>query len=453
MKNISVVYVVLFIATTQLLGMPVAPFQPTPAPAMPMGAPVQPAVVPPPPPVPAALPAVTMPPAPPQAVQAPLPQPMPLPQTATQGQQTNAPEFDQIAAALGQLQSARNAIAEAMKDLDEKMQSARNDMAQARKLSLSILSKTNEAEAKTALDQVNALLQTMQNYQNDVQNQTSKTIDQNYNQMQTQFATIQEKIRNLQARGVTLQVSQAQAIITKAEATLNEVKKESDTTITEKPKSKGMIRTFFSGVADWIMAGFKSIHGAYRGVIEYLAGSPASSADADQKKKSIAAQPPTSDKVRELLAQCDQCTKSLEFSYISLQERSLRLEESIAAWGKESPIFAHLTRLETSDGSDYLLEGKSTIKKFFVGWFSWLLDGCFVAVYPIVWTIKTVYQKTIGWIINKVVRDIKDTVTSNALDEKVSQQKAASTQVQTTPPQTQQPVTSMPVTSVVAGAN
>ncbi|MFA6527268.1 MAG: hypothetical protein WCT20_02490 [Candidatus Babeliales bacterium] len=408
MKRIYFSSIALFFAfSTNLVAMPTAPLQTTPP----------------------------MPTAQPQPTMTTTPQPQPMTTTPPQPQPTpaQAPEFDQIATALAQLQSARVAIADAMKNLDEKMQSARNDTAQAKKISLSILSKSNEAEAKAALDQVNALLQKMQTYQTDVQNQTSKTIDQNYNQMQTQFATIQEKIRNLQARGVTLQIAEAQTIITKAESTFKELKKQTEPTKSAMPASKSVIHTFFSGIADWIMAGFKSIHEVYKSIIDYVIGSPTPSADTDQKKKSnndtatnqgVAQSQATPDKVRDLLNQCDQCTKALEFSYISLQERSLRLEEAITNWGKSSPVFARLTKLEMGTYESYG-STESHFRHAIIGVFSWALDGCLAVLSPVAWVLKTIYQKTIGWFVTKVISDVSNKV--QTAEEKPAPQPSGAT--------------------------
>lgn len=360
------------------------------------------------------------------------PTPVALPQTApvapsippllpsspnTPNSNTTEPEFDQLAIALAQLQNARTAIAEAMKQLDDKMQEARSDTAQARKISLSILSKSSEAEAKTALDEVNNLLQKMQGYQGDIQNNITKTIDQNYTQMQTQFATIQEKIRNLQARGITLQIAQAQAIVEKAENVYKESKKEPSTSSSpmEAPKAKGAIHTFFSGIADWIVAGGKALHGVYRSIIDYFVETPASSAQADQKKKTEASSTnqsvATPDKIRALLNQCDQTTKSIETSYISLQERSMRLEESIANWAKESSTLTLLTSLTIDETS--LSIHRSTLKQAFVTLFSWLIDGIEAITYPFVWFTKMVYQKTLGWFIASFIHDVQEKINSS----------------------------------------
>lgn len=409
--------------------MPLPQAIPTPSPTTTSTQPVA-TVVPtpqtPPAPLQTITPVVPTPPATPavQTTVTPAPAPTLIPAvqpTADKSVQANPVEFDQIATALAQLQNARNAIADTMKELDDKMQNARSDTAQAKKLSLSILSKTNEAEANAAFDQVNALLQKLQGYQTDVQNQTSKTIDQNYNQMQTQFAVIQEKIRNLQSRGVTLQVEQAEIIVAKAEAQLKELKKDTDTIKQETVETKGFVHSFFSGIADWFVAGGKAIYNTYRTVIEYLAGQPKSLTDADQKKKSnntvtpnatnqsVAPTLPTPDKVRELLDQCNQLTKTVELSYISLQERSLRLEESIATWGKSSPAYARLTKLDIKNSDESSTELTSRLKQNIVEIFSWLLDGCMAVIHKIIWIVKTIYNTLFAGLVNKLfIGNVKD---------------------------------------------
>lgn len=431
---------------TTAIGMPMTPTLPTPTPqAMPLPMPPQAAPMLP-APVPQAIPAMP----------AAIPSPQGQKALPTKAQPAIPVEFDQIATALAQLQSNRDAITQAMKELDDKMQGARNDTAQAKKISLSILSQASEAEAKAALDQVNALLQNLQTYQSDIQNQTSKTIDLNYTQMQTQFATIQEKLRNLQSRGIKLQVEQAQKIATTAKEQRLKLKQDIKTKSAEQ-ETKGIVHSFFSGLADWLVSGGKAVYKTYRTVIEYLAGP--TRADADQKKKDnntatasqkLAGSPTNPDKVRALLNQCNQITKAIEFTYITLQERSIRLEDSISIWAKGNPIFAILSKIDTKDPSDKTSSPKiSQLRKDLLGIVGWMLDGCGAVIKVVVWCVTTIYENLFAGIVHKVIGDVKKAAQQPANEKKQAspmpeQKPAASMPIPPAPPATPAPAPQMP---------
>ncbi len=195
------------------VGAPPPPAMPGATPATPP--PTMPSTMPSTPPPPA-MPGV-MPGTPPPALPATIPgapsastlgQPVP---TAGAAMQAGAQqEINQLNKIIEDIQNAKKALKDQIKQLDDKINEARTEVASMRKKSSEILSKAQESEAQALLNTINTGLGKITATQTQLSGDFSKTFNDTATKIQNLIQQGQDVVKSLIAKGYQYQITQAQ---------------------------------------------------------------------------------------------------------------------------------------------------------------------------------------------------------------------------------------------------
>lgn len=445
------------LGTANLLAMPqanVTPPQPPTLPALP------PAPVPPP-----LLPA----PAPTPAPQVLAPAPAALPTPAAPGTPAPAPainvqpEIDQLNQVVEGIKTAKKALKDQIKQLDDKLAEARAEVAGMRKNSTEILAKAQEAEAQTLLNTMTESLKKVSASQAAIAGDFSKTFDDNITKIQNLIKQGQDIVKALQAKGTQQQISQAQ------QQAVEEITKPAakEATVTAQPKTEG----FWGSITEFLAKAIRHIKKFFttaktiispetKEAVKKKIGEPGTGPAGPTTAPTVATaavstatvSTATQNLITTKLNEADATIKQLETQQKSIDQKLLLLDQNTANFTDA------LKNIQSTATPQEVSPQEPKWKRLIMFIFSQMLDVVDFVLGGIRTGIKTIYGYFFAPTVNQFVSDVKEKIKEEELKEQKplakKDEKAKATEStklpepqSSTPAQTAQtPVTSQPVT-------
>ena len=124
----------------------------------------------------------------------------------------NDKDFEEANKNLTETVAIKKVLKDLVKDINDKLLDARKKVLSAQKLSFDVLQKT-QAEAEPLIAQATADLQSLQALQSSVQADLVPKFESNVKQVEELIKKIQDKMNELQAKGLKFQMSQTQPVV------------------------------------------------------------------------------------------------------------------------------------------------------------------------------------------------------------------------------------------------
>lgn len=352
---------------------------------------------------------------PPAAPVAPATTPIQTSAAATQSSKNviaSEKEFDEIYKQLDQLNALKKDLKTQLSDAEDKLNNARKIALDSKKISFEIFQKNSVSDAELSVAQVDKNLQELKNLQKTLKEAAIPKFENDIKKIDDLSKVIQNKITELQTKGLKFQISQAQ---------LDLQKQQDQKTVTEqgKPGTQEPVKSkieqsiwqkSYNTIIDLTAIGIKKIKKTWSNFKNWVY-SQKQEPDSEGKKnfKSIETQSQpqlilTSEAaLKSIISEIDGLIKQFDEVQISLNQKYLEMKLKIKTLDNTIKSNAEIKKY-----FEKMEEENPSWKNSIVNGFSTLIDFAYISGKAVVKISKSIYSKTIAPMINDIKTKINE---------------------------------------------